>query len=74
MLKVITLEEFIEEVNRIMHSECCTVMEALVNYAETRDVDFDQLAPYINSSFKDAVREEAENKNMMKKPDDQLLF
>lgn len=74
MLKIITLQEFVEDINTIIITEDCGIMEAIVQYATDRDIEFDQLVPYINNSFKEAIKEEAENKNMMKKPDGQLLF
>lgn len=66
MLKLITLEDFIDEINKIIYRDACTVIEAIIAYAEEKDIEFDSLVPYINSSFKDAIREEAESKNMMK--------
>lgn len=72
MLKVVTLEDFIEHINTIMTRDECDLIEAVIAYAEEWDVEYDALVPFINASFKDSIRIEAENKNMMKRNDSQL--
>jgi hypothetical protein len=72
MLRVVTLEEFVDEIDKIMTLDGCSLIEAVVSYAETHDADFDSLVPYINASFKDSIRSEAETRNMMKRNETQL--
>ncbi len=72
MLRVITLEEFVSAIDKIMTMYDCSLIEAVVSYAETHDIDFDMLVPYINASFKDSIRSEAEKRNMMKSNETQL--
>lgn len=72
MLRVVTLEEFVEHINLIMTRDRCSLIEAVCSYAEEHEVDFDALVPHINASFKESIRVEAENKNMMKKNESQL--
>lgn len=72
MLKVKTPEEFVDEINLIIREEDCSVMEAIIDYAERYDVEFDKLKPFIERSFKGALRSEAERKNLLKKENVQL--
>jgi len=72
MLRVITLEEFVDAINEIIYRDAVSVIDAIVTYAEDRAIEYDTLVPYINSSFKDAIRVEAESRNMMKSKDGKL--
>lgn len=74
MLKVISLEEFKQEIEYIIRTDDCSVIEAICEYAESRDIDFKSLVPYINQSFKEVIQNEAEGKNLIKKTDGQLPF
>lgn len=72
MLKIISLEEFVDEINKIVYRDACSVIEAIVSYAEEKDIEYETLVPYINASFKDKIREEAESKNMIKSKNGKL--
>ena len=72
MLKIKTCDEFVEEINIIIKQDGCTVMEAICEYAETRDIDYKKLVPFIEESFKDVIRAEAESRNMIKPLNTQL--
>ncbi len=72
MLKIKTAEQFIEEINIIIYKDGCSVIEAIVEYSEKNDIDFKKLVPFIESSFKDVIRIEAENRNMLKRDHSQL--
>ena len=74
MLHLFTLEKFQEEIHRIMDSDDCSVIEAIVEFSENNDIEYSKLVPYINASFKDSVKNEAERKNMIKPSNNQLPF
>jgi hypothetical protein len=67
MLKIKTLEDFIGEIDKIMHTEGLSVMESICEYAEKNDICYKKLVPFIEASYKDVIRDEAENRNMMKR-------
>jgi hypothetical protein len=74
MLKLVTLEEFIDEINKIVFEEDCTIANAICQYAEMYDINYEALIPYINKSFINVLKEEAESMNLIKKDDGQLPF
>ena len=74
MLKIVGLEDFITEVNDIIGKEGCSVIEAVCQYAEDHDINYEALVPYINQSFKPAIQAEAERLNLIKKEEGQLPF
>ena len=74
MLKIKTISEFVSDINSIVTNEGCTTMEAICLYAEQNDVEFEKLVPFIEQSFKDVIRNEAENRNLLKRDHVQLPF
>lgn len=66
-LKVKSLDDFVADINQIVFEEDCTTIEAICLYSEKNGVDFDRIAPYIEQSFKDVIRNEAENRNLLKR-------
>lgn len=72
MLKIKTVEEFVDEINTIIYEEGCTVIEAICDYSERHDIDYKKLVPFIESSFKDVIRDEAERRNLMRRPNAKL--
>ena len=74
MLKIKTVSEFIEDINTIVTNEGCTTIDAICLYAEQNGVEFEKLVPFIDQSFKDVIRNEAEQRNLLKKENVQLPF
>lgn len=74
MLKIKTVSDFVSDINQIVTNEGCTTIEAICSYAERNDVEFDKLVPFIDQSFKDVIRNEAESRNLLRKEHVQLPF
>lgn len=74
MLKIKTVGEFVSDINQIVTNEGCTTIEAICFYAEQNGVEFEKLVPFIDQSFKDVIRNEAENRNLLRKENVQLPF
>lgn len=74
MLRIKSVDEFIEDINNIVTNEGCTTIEAICLYAERNDVEFEKLVPFIEQSFKNVIRNEAEKLNLLKKENVQLPF
>ena len=74
MLKIKTIGEFVTDINAIVTNDGCTTIEAICLYAEQNDVEFEKLVPFIEQSFKDVIRNEAENRNLLKRDHVQLPF
>lgn len=72
MLKIKTVDEFVGEINKIMNEEGCSVIESICEYSERNDIDYKKLVPFIELSFKDVIRNEAENRNLMKRSNAKL--
>lgn len=66
-LKIKSIDDFISDINQIIYKEDCTTIEAICLYSEQNDVAFERLAPFIEQSFKDVIRNEAENRNLLKR-------
>ena len=74
MLKIKTIGEFVTDINAIVTNDGCTTIEAICLYAEQNDVEFEKLVPFIEQSFKDVIRNEAESRNLLKRDHVQLPF
>jgi hypothetical protein len=74
MLKILSLEEFKSQIEFLVRTDGCSVIEAICEFSEKNDVDFKALVPYINQSFKNVIQHEAESKNLIKKNAGQLPF
>jgi len=72
MLKLVTRDEFVDEINKIIFNDGCSVIEAICEYAESNDIEYSKLVPFINATFKNSIIFEAEQRNMMKKQNGQL--
>lgn len=66
-LKVKSLDDFVSDINQIVFQEDCATIEAICIYSERNSIDFERLAPYIEQTFKDVIRNEAETRNLLKR-------
>ena len=72
MLHIVTEDEFVRDIDYIMFSEGASCMEAICTYSELHDIEFAKLVPFIESTYKNKLREEAESRNMLKAENTQI--
>ena len=60
---------FVKEVERIRSSDNLDYLEAVLSFCQTKEIDFEVAARYINTndSLKAKIQEEAENLNYLEK-------